>query len=85
MVACKNCVYYRPIEGEDGWGSCRKNPPKIINPLVKYFMEEDNPSLIGYWPEISDYDWCGEYLTETMAEMRSFEAALRAEARLRQP
>ena len=45
MGPCSRCVYYSPSEKGSSIGQCHRYPPNFE----------------GKWPQVLDYQWCGEF------------------------
>ena len=54
--ACRNCDYWTPGAEPENPGHCRRDPPKIIEELVRL-----NGVARGYWPMTAPDEWCGEF------------------------
>ena len=51
---CEDCKYFEQCNKFLGW--CRRNPPTIL-------LTEDRFGD-GVWPNVSQEDWCGEFVEE---------------------
>ena len=47
---CRDCLHFEPSSNSNDSGICRVLPPT-----------RDPGNIIGLWPEILIYDWCGEF------------------------
>lgn len=50
---CGNCRFY-----DVGWGQCVRNPPVMFPALAE---KDDFPLQTGFWPEVEEHFWCGEW------------------------
>jgi len=60
-VECSNCRFFFPFDGtlsETRSGMCRRYAPR---PEMTMGVSERDASPGVVWPEVGDYDWCGEY------------------------
>lgn len=53
---CGNCRYFDRTLGEV-FGECRRYAPK----LSAKNGEEQQPSALAIWPEVKEFNWCGDY------------------------
>ena len=60
---CENCRHYK--SGEDGSGECRRNPPVVVDAIVRLVLENVEDADFGsaveaasQWPVVYD-DSCG--------------------------
>ena len=50
--SCKNCIYVYASSGDHPRYECRRFPPQLVQASV---------SNRGEFPQMSGYDYCGEY------------------------
>ncbi len=51
----KECCQCKHFHEKDGEGECRRFPPQII------FKDKYIKDTLSIFPEVSFYDWCGEF------------------------
>lgn len=56
---CENCRYFAP-EGS-GAGECRRHAPAPAAVRHSRGREDNTIGIEGWWPNVSDGDWCGEF------------------------
>lgn len=50
---CATCVHFREFGNDPGEGQCKRLPPAVILDV--------NGVALSVWPEVSDYQGCGEH------------------------
>ena len=54
---CENCRFYKQRKGEV-YDHCRLNPPVIFEVSPNEYGDKNYRSM---YPEVSRYNWCGQY------------------------
>jgi hypothetical protein len=63
---CKNCRYFDESKQSQIYEhKCRRNPPQIVK-VIYFFRNKieripDSWDVFGFFPTISEDDWCGEW------------------------
>ena len=52
---CETCPYFHWLVNDKGMCRRRSPQPNVSNP------ERDVGRMVAEWPDVSDYDWCGEH------------------------
>lgn len=56
---CENCRYFSPES--NGGGECRRHAPAPSAVRHQSRRDDDTVSIEGWWPIVSEGDWCGEF------------------------